>query len=142
MNRERFLELLDAYGAREAAWPAEERAAMCAQLDDDAQARRALDAARELDAQLDSYRPSLPDLGARVLAALPPPGPLERLLAWLFPGGAGSLLRPAATAALPLVLGVALGMALPGTATDDPGGWEGQERSLFSDGLDEAAWYD
>jgi len=144
MNRERFLYLIEAYGSRESAWPVEERAAMLEYLDTDEEARSAFFEARELDLLLDSYQPPLPDLGERILAQLPPPGALERLLAWLFPGGRGSLLRPVLASALPLVLGLALGLSLPALQSDTTGAdsWETQERYLLTADLAEENWYD
>jgi hypothetical protein len=143
MKRERFLQLLEAYGGRESAWPAEERAAMQALIDADDEARRHWLCARELDLVLDSYQPPLPDLSERILAALPRPGPLERLLVWLFPGGSASVLRPALAGALPLLLGIAVGLNLPPGASDTQvGSWEAQERFLMTATEPDANWYE
>lgn len=141
MNRERFVQVLDAYGGRESAWPAAERAAMQAYLDQHPEARDRLLAARELDQLLDRYDPPLGDLSERIQAALPPPSVADRLLAWLFPGGAASLLRPTLAGAVPLLLGVAVGLGIPGLkGVDDV--WESQERYLLRAETTEVSWYD
>jgi hypothetical protein len=140
MNRQRLEALLAAYGSSESAWPREEREAARALLASDPRAREQLRAARELDLVLDSYRPELPDLSARILEAVAAT-PLQRVLAWVFPAGPQALLRPALAGLAPLVLGVALGLALP--AGSDPGiaDWETQERNLITPAAGEV-WYE
>lgn len=142
MELERFRALTDAYGADERHWPASERAAMRALLGQSDEARQLLFAARELDLLLDSYQPVAGDLGDRIMEALPPPGIIEGLLAWLLPGGRGSILRPVTVAAMPLLLGLSLGIAVPadvGSSTTSWADWESEERILIAA---EVNWYD
>lgn len=74
MDRERFTELLDAYGADFRRWPAETRAEAAACAAQDAEAAALIAEARRLDAALDAARdeaqPSA-DLAVRILAQAP-----------------------------------------------------------------------
>lgn len=141
MNRQRFEALLAAYGSRESSWPDEEREAALALLAADPWAREQLLQAEVLDRQLDAYEPASVDLAPRIMAAIPE-ARLARLLGWLFPGGGGSLLRPAMAGAMPLVLGFSLGflgvLQLPEQELAD---WESQERALLSP-MAEESWND
>ena len=131
MSPERFQELLDIYGASEERWPEDQRVNMRAALDAYPQLRQHLFAARELDLMLDRYSPEPVDLQQRILDAVPASA-LERLLTWLLPDVPQLWWRPAMAAALPLLLGLAMGIQSPGllsvSATTD---WEAQERSLL-----------
>jgi hypothetical protein len=74
MDRERFANLLDAYGADFRRWPADTRAEAAALAAQDADAAARLDEARKLDALLDSGRDDVQppaDLAARILASAP-----------------------------------------------------------------------
>lgn len=74
MDRERFANLLDAYGADFRRWPAETRAAAAAYAAQDADATALLAEARKLDTLLDSGRDDVQpsaDLAARILASAP-----------------------------------------------------------------------
>lgn len=116
MNRERFEQLLEAYGADMGRWPAEERAAGEAfAAAQGADAADALRAARALDAALDgaaSADPS-PALASRILAAAPRP----RVTSRGFDRRAGWAL--AACAILGVALGFGGGMLAPVSDSDD-----------------------
>ena len=75
MDRDRFKQLLDAYGADSGRWPAEERAAAAAfRLQHGIELKAEIDEARSLDATLDSaveHTPSSETLSARILAHAP-----------------------------------------------------------------------
>lgn len=60
MTRERALEIVGAYGADVARWPADERAAVLALAVGDAELRAAMDAARGLDAMLAGWAGDVP----------------------------------------------------------------------------------
>ncbi|MDP5069352.1 MAG: hypothetical protein NWQ45_00480 [Congregibacter sp.] len=141
MSPEQLRELLDTYGSREQRWPPDQRLAMRASLDAHPQLQQQLLAARELDAMLDSYVPPAVDLEARIFAALPRSAS-ERLLNWLLPDVPRLWWRPALAAALPLVLGLAIGIEsqniISAGVTSD---WEQQERSLLLP-LAGADWYE
>ncbi len=109
-------ELLDAYGADPARWPAEDprRAAAWALIDaGDPAALQSLAAARALDRALDSAAPPVPSaaLAGSVLQAAQRPGPVAG--AW-----AGLLLKPiflkpAGALACAMLLGLAVGSWSP-----------------------------
>ncbi|MEZ5961983.1 MAG: hypothetical protein R3C30_16400 [Hyphomonadaceae bacterium] len=114
MDRERFAELLDAYGADFRRWPAETRAGAAAFAARDAEAAALIAEAREFDAMLDSAR------------ELPAPTPefVERILAF-----APRVVRPAfdrramvalaACAVFGVVLGYGGGLLAPPPLEDD-----------------------
>ena len=83
--------------------------------------------------------PAIPDLSQRIMAAIPL-SLADRVLAWLFPGGGASLLRPVLASSLPLMLGAVLGLSLP-LPGDEQSTWELQERSLVAP-LDSEIWYE
>ena len=114
MDRERFAELLDAYGADFRRWPAESRADGAAFAAQNAEAADLLAEARELDAVLDVSRddaaPS-PDLTARILAFAP------RVVRPAFDRRA--MLALAACAVFGVFIGYGGGMLAPAPAEDD-----------------------
>lgn len=141
MEPERFRELLDAYGGEEQRWPAEHRQAMQAFYSGDSGARADVQRARELDLLLDSYRVNAPDLTQRIIDRVAPTG-LGRFFAWLQPTVPAQWWRPATAFALPLLLGVALGLSdgydgVSSAAID----WELQEQALLRV-ANEEAWYE
>ena len=74
MDRERFAELLDAYGGDFRRWPAETRAEAVAYAAQDLEAAALIAEARRLDAMLDADKTSdepSHDLAARILAQAP-----------------------------------------------------------------------
>jgi hypothetical protein len=96
--------------------------------------------AQALDLALHAY--AVPDLNIadRVLASVPR-SLLERGLDWLLPAEPVLWWRPAVAAALPLVLGVAIGLAdvAVGGATNSD--WTTQEQALLATGIG-SAWYE
>ena len=137
MDTERIRELLDAYGADERRWPAEDRAAHGRIATEEA---AWLAEARALDDALASYEVPPLDLAQRVLDALPVPL-LDRVLTWLVPHEARHLWRPALAAALPMVLGIAIGIAGPDGMSEYEA-WAAAERDLLAAGAEEGTWYE
>lgn len=114
MDRTRFDQLLEAYGADFARWPAGERAAGAAFATEHAgEVAQAMREARALDAALDAARGAHADvaaLGARVLAAAPrPPQGFDRRAGWAL----------AACAVFGVLLGYGGGLLAPASAPDD-----------------------
>lgn len=110
MTFERLIEILDAYGADPARWPADERAAARAFVAKDARAADALAQARRLDEWLDTYDPADDASAARVRNALekaiphvPSATAIPLLVAW-------STWQRAAALAAVLMFGIATGM--------------------------------
>ena len=114
MDRERFAELLDAYGADFRRWPAAVRAEAAAFTAQNADAAALIAEAGSLDALLDSVRgetrPST-DLAARILAAAP------RAQRPAFDRRA--MLALAACAVFGVLIGYGGGMLAPAPADDD-----------------------
>ena len=114
MDRERFANLLDAYGADFHRWPAETRAAAAAFAAQDAEASALIAEARKLDAALDAARethaPS-PELADRILAFAP------RVVRPAFDRRA--MLALAACAVFGVVLGYGGGLMAPPPPEDD-----------------------
>lgn len=114
MDRERFAELLDAYGADFRRWPAETRVAAAAYAAQDAEAAALIAEARKLDAVLDAAReqvPPSPDLADRILAFAP------RVVRPAFDRRA--LLALAACAVFGVVVGYGGGLLAPAPMEDD-----------------------
>ena len=112
-------ELLDAYGADPARWPAGDprRAAAWALIDSgDAAALQSLAAARALDRALDSTVPPAPSaaLAGTVLEAArrTRPGPAG-LAGWAWPIWTPAFFKPAGALACAMLLGIAVGMWSP-----------------------------
>jgi len=80
MDPERLNELIDAYGAEPARWPAAERAAAQALLARTPAARARLAEAAALDSRLDSWTGNAPALDPARLAAAASAGPQPRPL--------------------------------------------------------------
>jgi len=114
MDRERFANLLDAYGADFRRWPAETRAEAAAFAAQNADAAAMVAEARKLDAVLDTARggaaPS-PELADRILAFAP------RVVRPAF--GRRALLALAACAVFGVVLGYGGGLMAPPPFEDD-----------------------
>lgn len=112
MNIERFRTLVEAYGADPARWPDAERVAAQRFAEQSAEARDALHEAAAFDRLLDTAdtQPATRALEDRILATFPERTVSERApwftLRWI----------PAAAVACSLVLGLAVGAALPGLA--------------------------
>lgn len=129
MNLERFRELLSCHGSREQRWPTALRDDMLSFLGENEEARVLLRSEQQLDLLLDSYQLPEIDLSDEIMRAVPGDR-LERLLGWLMPARPAQFWRPASAAALPLLLGVVIGMG--GTTGDTTPGWEQQEQALLS----------
>jgi anti-sigma factor RsiW len=116
MDRERFEQLVEAYGADPARWPADLRAAAEAAAASP-EAGEALRAARALDQALDSFDSEPPSLALRqrILARAPRPrsAPAWRLGRAFWLSGAGL----AAACAVGVVVGVSLGGAMATSAS-------------------------
>ncbi len=130
MNAERFRQLLDSYGSDEKRWPSHLRGSMTDFLDATPEARQWLQEARELDVLLDGYQPTTVDLSVRIMAALPRSA-LDRFLDWLLPSAPAQWWHPVAAGAMPLVLGLAIGLNTPGITDQDSLEWELQEQVLL-----------
>jgi hypothetical protein len=131
MNPERLDQLIAAYGAEPARWPAVERAEAEALLGADA---AALHAARALDEALDAWRPQFPtmDLRNRILAAAPKPRGQGLVRGWARP----RLWLRGAGLAIACAAGVAVGATLigPNLANVFPSE-RGEAESAMTDGL-------
>jgi hypothetical protein len=127
MNAERFRKLVDAYGANPRRWPADERAAMEAYRDAHADTREWLRAAGDLDDLLDDHRVVTRDISQRILRSVPRSF-AERLVGWLLPHDPALWWRPAMAAALPLAVGILIGVQTPSTTMD----WVAQEQALLA----------
>lgn len=114
MDRERFVALLDAYGADFRRWPAETRALAAAYAAQDTEAAALVSEARQLDAALDAGRTdSAPSAGlvSRILAQAP------RVQRPAFDRRA--MFALAACAVFGVVLGYGGGLLAPPPAEDD-----------------------
>lgn len=108
LSPDRFRALVDAYGARPANWPSDERPQMADLVATEAWARACLEEADRLDALMDSA-PILGDAGRvrdAVLAAAPKMLAHVRLWRWMRAAGLG--LGLAASAASGLAVGVVI----------------------------------
>ncbi len=120
---ERFVSIVDAYGAAPEAWPDQERAGAIALLETSDEAVRLCDEAADLDRMLDeapSVEPSA-ELRQRVLEGVPQPAvPWTRRLAdvvdalWPF----GPVWQPATALAVAAILGVSVGLVAPGSGSE------------------------
>jgi hypothetical protein len=125
---DRFKQLLDTHGTALERWPPAERVQAQTLLAVSRAAQREFDRAEELNTLLDALPlPTEHDgsLRAGILASIGVNDDaagtrrdwLNRFLDWLSAGP--WLLRPAALAAVPLLVGLVLGLNLPQTTTDD-----------------------
>ncbi|MDA0789077.1 MAG: hypothetical protein O2780_06415 [Proteobacteria bacterium] len=130
MNHERLKRIIEAYGARQENWPANERGQAVDLLAADEQAQRTLAGylaqQRSVDEALDALT-VMPgaDLRDRILQALPRLHWVDRCLAWLLPDTdqlRQYFWRPVLAASLPLVTGLLLGAST--LTTDTSFSWE------------------
>ncbi len=112
MNIQRFKTLVEAYGANPARWPEAERVAALLFAEQSAEARDMLQEAAAFDRLLDTAetQPASRTLEDRILATFP-----ERTVKKRSPWFTQRWI-PAAAVACSLVLGLAVGAALPGLA--------------------------
>ena len=117
MNIERFRHLLEAYGSQEQNWPSAERHSAQQFVQDNTEGKKLLLEHRLLDIQLDEYLPrSSPRIRDNILENLPK-SPVDMFLNWLIPEMQAGFWRPIAVGALPLVIGIAIGI---NTSASDP----------------------
>ena len=118
MDIARARDLLDAYGADPARWPAAERTALSAFIAEFPEAARARDRAEMLDRVLDRAGTQAPSdrVRAQILSAAP-----IRSDDWLesLRAAFGSLWRPAAALAFSLVVGIGLDLMNPAFEPED-----------------------
>ena len=120
MNHDRLIELIEAYGGNEDAWPEDEREAARTLLSTSEEARQLLSESRYLDKLLQGYavefnQETRTRLTENVMAKVQP-DLVERLINWLLPDIQSittSIWRPALAASMTLALGVLLGLGLP-----------------------------
>lgn len=125
MSLSRFKQLLTAYGGDPRHWPQPERAAARLLLTQSAQARALQAKERQLDALLAQHPQTEPstDLFARIMQAAvePPPRWWQKLAAWWWPDEQTlPWWRPALTFALPLALGLWLGLQTASIPNAEP----------------------
>ncbi|MEE4279387.1 MAG: hypothetical protein V2I82_13045 [Halieaceae bacterium] len=131
MQIDEFTELLDRYGSRSEDWPTSQRDAMRALLSASNAAREALHAAQQLDVALDAYVMQSPDLTERIMARLPR-SRLQEVLDWLLPSMPSLWWRPAFAAAMPLLLGIAVGATVDVAGVDAVNSdWDAQEQIVL-----------
>ena len=145
IDENRYREVLDCYGGDPARWPADVRAELL-EFEARNQSVEALRReAQALDSMLDAYRPPVFDQSEAIMAALPS-SLGERQLDWFVPASPVSLWRPLAAGAVPLLLGLAVGLSSSTeiVASGEAGVWEAQERVLLAPlgPASEGAWYD
>jgi len=120
LSLEALAAAFDRYGADLARWPAGEARRAAALLDASGAARQALAEARALDALLTADAAPL-GVGsrarARILESMRASDPVARLFGWLTRGP--FLLRPAALALVPLLIGLGAGVGSSGTVRSD-----------------------
>ncbi len=136
MNRERLIQIIEAYGALPEHWPEQERDVAQDLLCHDVQAQRLVETLGPVDDALDSYVPdALPHIRTRILASLPHRLWLDRVLEWLFPRELlSNFWRPLLAASLPLVAGLVLGGSVFAVEATDT--WEDE---IILIALDEGA---
>ena len=88
MNKDRFLDIIEAYGSDPRRWPAAERDDALALVRSDAELAVVLREADRLDALLDESRPLAPSLAlrSRVIAGAPRGRAAPRRFGWWAPG--------------------------------------------------------
>lgn len=137
MNIERFKALLEAYGANPGRWPEVERVAALLFVEQSAEARNLLAEAAAFDRVLDAAetQPATRALEERILAAFPErEAALRTGVAPVIFGGLRWL--QAGALAFSLLLGLAVGAALPAVALGDQDGADPALIALTAGGQD------
>jgi hypothetical protein len=112
MNLQRFTEILEAYGGDPNHWPEDERESALAFKSTNPQAMALVEETIALDQLLESL--VVPESDHAKLAreiqlqVANTSSPVDKFIRWLFPERR-SLLRPAAVACLPVILGIMIG---------------------------------
>jgi hypothetical protein len=137
MTRERFSQLLDAYGGDAKRWPIEERAAALLLLEHSKEARRLQQSALALDSLLDSVQISQPStmLRQRILAKAHQQQ-VQDAWQWFIQWLIGTtfrehILRPAFALLIPLLLGIVIGFNLA-SLPEDENSWVEEEINLLA----------
>ncbi|OQY54690.1 MAG: hypothetical protein DRR08_04495 [Candidatus Parabeggiatoa sp. nov. 2] len=139
MTRERFSQLLDAYGGDAKRWPIEERAAALLLVEQSEEARRLQQSALALDSLLDSVQISQPStkLRQRILAkAHHHTEQVQDAWQWFIQWLIGTtprehILRPAFALVIPLLLGIVIGFNLA-SLPEDENRWVEEEINLLA----------
>ncbi|MEM9397706.1 MAG: hypothetical protein AAF991_09500 [Pseudomonadota bacterium] len=133
IDEQRYREILDSYGSEPMRWPAELRAALRDFEDNNPSSKAWRIEAQALDYMLDSYRPTVDDRTEKILASLPT-GIADRFIAWLAPDSFTSLWKPLTAGAIPLALGLSLGLAFtePESTQSNVAYWEAEERAMLA----------
>lgn len=130
MNIDRFTQILEAYGTREANWPEDERHDAMRLLQSSDSCSALLQSHQSLDDLLDDYQPRASLLSSRhILRCLPQPL-IDRFISWLIPGQGENLWRPLLAGTLPLVVGVIIGTSSLG---DLPGSEINESATIWED---------
>jgi hypothetical protein len=139
MTIERFSQLLEAYGGNAKRWPKEEQLAALNLLEQSVEARRLQQSSLTLDHLLNSVQISPPStmLRERILAQVQPlTSQAQDAWQWFIQLIVGTtpsehFWRPAVALAIPLLLGIVIGLNLASIPTDD-NGWIEEEVSLLA----------
>jgi hypothetical protein len=139
MDRERFLQMIEAYGADPRRWPQAERAEglRFAARETDGPTGRGLERARALDASLDAWTSAAPSLALRARIAVqgPSAAPASRALAL----PAGRLWISGAGLAAACAAGVLVGATFGGTGLGAGLLFQDRDAEALSGGLDGVA---
>lgn len=139
MTIERFSQLLEAYGGNAKRWPIEEQLAALNLLQQSVEARRLQQSSLTLDRLLNSVQISPPSrmLQERILAQVQPlTSQAQDVWQWFIQLIVGTtpsehFWRPAVALAIPLLLGIVIGLNLASIPTDD-NDWIEEEVSLLA----------
>ncbi len=139
MTIERFSQLLEAYGGNAKRWPIEEQLAALNLLEQSVEARRLQQSSLTLDRLLNSVQISPPSrmLQERILAQVQPlTSQAQDVWQWFIQLIVGTtpsehFWRPAVALAIPLLLGIVIGLNLASIPTDD-NDWIEEEVSLLA----------
>jgi len=137
MSQQTAEDMLRAYGAAPTQWPEELRVTLRQAIDRYPELKAVLEEEALLDGRLNEFRPAVAMTVEGVIAKVSATerrsqstsaGWLESFIDWLVPYEDVVWWRGAITAAVPLVVGVWLGSAVPADLEQ----WEGTEQAFFS----------
>ncbi|MEO0435641.1 MAG: hypothetical protein AAF098_01895 [Pseudomonadota bacterium] len=133
IDEQRYREILDSYGSEPTRWPVELRDELRNFEENQPAAKAWRVEAQTLDYMLDSYRPAVDDHTDDILAALPN-SIADRFIAWLAPDSLASLWKPLTAGAIPLCLGLSLGLTFadPESNQNSIAYWEAEERAMLA----------
>ena len=123
MNLDRFTQIVNAYGSRQARWPLEERQAAFDFLQNNEAAQLLLQQEKMLDDQLDQHvveSTNLHTLQTHILANIEQPSVtlVDLVIGWLVPERPQQFWRPVFAATLPLVIGTLMGISIDANIDD------------------------